>query len=230
MASRYELWSKSKLSRLRTPEFQRRLINETVRNIYAHIGVKVTQGQDLHFGSIDVAEIRGPFGMTYFIIDGQHRVAALKRFIDENKIDIPVHVIVYPCNNIEEAKELFETRNKNVMQTDYVLSGDLKKELLGEIQESLSNISAIFSNTRTTRPYIHLPTFMDKLKESEWFRNIYTMDDFNDKIVKENERLCLLLENEQYVKRNNISKNMKETWDSHGIYLGVDRNFMWLTL
>lgn len=228
MNSRYESWDRSKLSRLMTPDFQRRINNETVRNIYLHIAARMSQEQDLFLGSIDVAEVRGRFGMFYYIIDGQHRVKALKDFMDDNNCNIDTHVIVYPCSGLDEANVLFEVRNRNVMQTDYVLSGDMKRELLDEIQGLLADIPEIFVNVKTRRPKICLPMFMDKLRDSDWFKPIYTMDEFLEKFRSENERLSLLLNDEKYISRNKISPGMIRTWNNVGVFIGVDQDFTWL--
>jgi len=168
--------------------------------------------------------------MFYYIVDGQHRVKALKDFMEDNKCDIPVHVIVYPCQNLDEAKELFDVRNRNVMQTDYILSGDIKRDLLDEIQSTLSEVPQIFTSIkgRINRPKICLPTFMDDLGKSEWFKPIYSTEEFWEKFTRENERLALLLNDERYVKQNGITQNMKNVWCEAGIFIGVDRNFNWL--
>lgn len=228
MNSRYESWDRTKLSRLMTPDFQRRINAETVRSIYLHISARFAQNQDLFLGSIDVAEVSSRFGVFYYIIDGQHRVKALKDFMDNNMCNFNTHVIVYPCSGLEEANVLFEVRNRNVMQTDYVLSGDMKRDLLDEIQSVLAEVPEIFTNSKTRRPKICLPMFMDKLRESEWFKPIYSIDDFWDKFRTENERLSLLLNDERYISRNKISPGMIRTWNTTGVFIGVDQDFTWL--
>lgn len=229
MSSRCETWNKINLLRIKTPGFQRKIIDSVVRNIYAHIASRVDQNKDLFFGVIDIAEIRTSLGMSYYIVDGQHRLTALRCYNEDMRCDIPIDVKIYPCNSQEEMKELFEIRNRNVMQTEYVISGDVKKDLLGEIQNTLSNeFSKVFSNTRTTRPCIHLPTFMDRMKDSAWFSDVFTIDEFWEKIQGENAKLEILLDNEIYCKRNGIKPHWKQLWIESNVYLCVDRNFQWL--
>jgi hypothetical protein len=226
--SRYENWSKSKLIRIRTPQFQRPLIQKSIRDIYLHIATRLEQGQDLLFGVISVAEIRTRFGISHYIIDGQHRLNALKLFMDDHKLDIPQHVMIYECEEFE-MKNIFDVVNRNVMQSMYVISEDSKKDLLGEIQSYLSDeMGKIFVNKQTKRPYIYLPTFMDKLSESEWFSDIFTFEEFREKLLDQNSRLELLLNNTQYCTKNKISHGMIRQWSETGIYLGVDSNFLWL--
>lgn len=226
--SRCEIWNKSKLIRIRTPQFQRSLIQKSVRDIYIHIATRIEQDKDLLFGVISIAEIRTRFGISYYIIDGQHRLAAVKQFMEDNKIDFGVDVKIYECEEFE-MKEIFDVVNRNVMQSNYVIAEDKKRELLGEIQEYLANeIPEIFSNSKKTRPYIYLPIFMDKMSESEWFSDIFTFDEFHEKLLAENSRLELLLNDTMYCKRNKISSNMINKWSSVGVYLGVDPNYLWL--
>lgn len=66
-----------------------------------------------------------PKEKKYYIIDGQHRIEAIKRFLKESNTSVKINVCLYISNNNKEIKKLFMILNHYEPQNASVLSGDV---------------------------------------------------------------------------------------------------------
>ncbi len=219
--------SRDDITRLLIPNFQRPLDHRNVDKMVQHIYQRTMKGKYLIFGVLDIAEIQGPFGPLRYIVDGQHRFEAIKKFYLTTSIEINVYAMLYPCADMTEAQEIFQLRNLNAMVPDYLVTTNDKTSLLTEIQMYILTIPG-FSSTKNKRPYINIPAFMNKLSDSVWFSTISNIDDFKSKIAYQNQTLANLLNNTGFIKSKRISDTMIANWQTWGNFLCVDSDFLWM--
>ena len=226
---RYAQINKSVYNEYTRPSFQRPINSQTVDAIFNHIDEKIRTDTVPILGIIYVAELRTTFGVIEkYIVDGQHRFEAIKRYTNKYNININVNLLVYPCLSLENAREIFNICNLNVIVPDYILSNDSRQQLLRDIQSFLSGINGC--NGLTKRPNINLSNFMDRLSTSNWMSDVRSLDDFKNKITIENNRLCHMLNDVTYIKKQGITDNMLLHWRQWGNFIGVDNTFSWLSI
>jgi hypothetical protein len=114
------------------------------------------------------------------------------------------------------------------MVPEYLIeSNEISKEtLFQEIQGFLLTIPGFNSTNR--RPNINITNFMNLLYNSKWISDVKNLDQFKDKIIKQNSLLSSYLSNPNFIKSQDISNHMIEKWNLWGNYIGVDKNFTWL--
>jgi hypothetical protein len=177
--------------RLAKLSYQRGIIEEQVGHILAGIENSITKGREPALGAIELAHFKDKF----YVIDGQHRLLALKRYYEKTGIGVPFHSIIYRVDNLEEMKELFLDRNRGIPLPDYMKKLDnSKRSLLLEIRDYLSaNFDRFFVTTskgaRVNRPRKNIDIFIDDLDHSEIFHLINSIDDFETMLYMINDDL-----------------------------------------
>ena len=216
------------ISTLVVPNFQRPIDYTNVDNMVQHIIQRISKGKSPILGVIDIAEIQGPFGSFRYIVDGQHRFEAIKKFYSISSTELDIYAMLYQCSDMTEAQELFQLRNLNTMVPDYLIKPNDKSFLYREIQEYLLTIKGFVSKT-TKRPYIDVTLFMNKLINSRWIQSVNTLIEFRDKIGNQNQILSNHLLDQRFIARQNISDSMIKNWRDWGVFLCVDQHFLWLS-
>lgn len=209
-----------------SPSCQRDINENSVLEMREHIQNRLEKKLEPLFGVIDVAI----FNNVYYVIDGQHRLKALRDEYIENNFQIPFFVIFYDVNTWEELEEIFVTRNKNVPIPNYILDrGDLKRELLRAIENILKsdNYGVIF-NSKVVRPHINLTNFMNSLKDSELIESIDSVDKFLQVLNKENQILRNNCNSRDWLKHNTVTENMLVKCRSTEIYVGLSKIQLWI--
>ncbi len=101
------------------PKIQRAYIEERVEYFYQHLTTTfTTTGEIYYLNPIHIAE----WDNEYYIMDGQHRYMAYKRFFEDSMgQDFRVTIIFKRCDDIEEFKNYFIRLNDHFDTTDLVL-------------------------------------------------------------------------------------------------------------
>lgn len=163
-----------------------------------------------------------------FIIDGQHRFFAFKRFLEEGSISIPNIVIeFYKFNNPKELVDRFNTINLavpvplSIITPDEIVDGAI--EMLEEhCPDSFSD------NASCNRPSIHVDTLKDSLiknsivKElnittsSDLFKHLINLDELLGKNEEQVLRLCTNTD-----ERGRIQRAYVKCRQNNRLFLGV---------
>src|SRR5665213_3183324 len=90
------------------PSIQRDLLEDHVEAMRIHINERRERNKQPIFGAIDLVKLNN----VLFVVDGQHRLEAIRREHQSLKPAIQFHCIVYEADSTEELREIFVTRNK----------------------------------------------------------------------------------------------------------------------
>ena len=206
-----------------TPSIQRELMDNHVQSLVDHIIRRAAQGLEPVFGALDLVKFDG----IYFVIDGQHRLAALQRALTVHRVTTRFFCVIYHVKNRDEMAEIFQTRNKGLRVPDFILHLEGRKQpLLKQIQEYVQMIS-LFDHRLKNRPNINIPLFMDHLLQSKMLNLIETLADFKDIFEQIN-----LANQQKYAnittrKKHDISDAMYQKCTQTGIYIGLDKSTPW---
>lgn len=170
--------------KLERPECQREIDDSHVTELLNHILSQHEKQQLPIFGSVDLGYLHG----KYYILDGQHRLIALRVAYEIHKLDIPFHAVIYDKLCLSDLNFIFLTRNKNMVMATYhtdmvdIINSDLEKanaiKLKKDIGDFLVKSSPMFRAGSTRRPNINIDLFLNNLEESEIFPHIKNLEDF----------------------------------------------------
>ena len=129
-------------------------------------------------GIITIAYMNDSSSMNkIYILDGQHRLCAMKQLLDENYPDFSIYIQIVPVTTLDEMREKFRILNSHVEVPEYVLLGSLEqKRMLEELGEYIRiRYPSYLSNSQKPRiPHIHLETFLDNIFKNDNFdQNIF---------------------------------------------------------
>ncbi len=125
----------------------------------------------------------------YFLVDGQHRLAAIKKLLEYNVL-LPFDVSIYEVSNMEKCKYYFSNLNTVKSSHNYFVDvSELeKKSLLLDCNKWLLGLPT-FKDKPCNRPYIHVESFMSEFLGSSHYTNCKTLDDFSKIFLSLNEKL-----------------------------------------
>lgn len=214
------------------PDIQRNVIPKQVHNMELYIQECINKSIEPVFGTLDLVSIKGD--PKLHLVDGQHRLLAIKNMYFNNKVVIPIHTMIYNVETYEDLENIFRLRNLGVPIPEYYINlkqkADTKLFLVKEITSYLEAIP-VFSYKRNTRPYINLPIFIEGLIQSKLFSIINSMDDFINILYKLNlnayNTICSL--DEKGKRRLGITQNMINTWSEHKMYIPYDSNMVYFS-
>lgn len=156
----------SVLERTTLPEFQRSEDSEHVNEIYKSIASNL----DSHLEpKITGCLITVLLNDTYFLLDGNHRLHAYKRILEDYDYDIKLYVQEIKVTSQRDAEILFDQTN-NSMPVAKMPDG-VKRSHVNQIAEHFYNkynktvgkIKPVFSGTNTNRPRINRAKFEEVL-------------------------------------------------------------------
>ena len=209
--------------RINIPSMQRSLIESHVRDMESHIMDRASRQLGPVFGAIDLADLNG----NYYVIDGQHRLAAIEsQYSRFNKV-IPIIAVIYHVQNKEEMIEIFTTRNKGIPVPDFITNPpDDKTPVLKKIQAYIETLPG-FDYRQKKRPYVNITDFMTNLRGSKMLSLIESEQQFRDVFVSINESNYTRCNNPNMRKSYGISEHMVKLCTSWNIWIGVDKNMPW---
>jgi hypothetical protein len=206
------------------PSIQRDIIDQRVSELRTHIKDNISKERSLAFGCISIVN----YNQKYYIIDGQHRLKAIREEYKLNNLIISFNAIIYDAKTKEDMQYYFTSINKGIPIPQFLIDCDneAERDILKEIQKYISTKKG-FELKKSSRPYTNIDHFMDVLRKSDIMKNIANIDDF--KIIYEfvNSKNRELILNPSYVKKQKISSNMLMKWKEFHNYMGVDLHLPW---
>ena len=209
---------------IHTPSIQRDIVSEHVSAMRSHIAARRERGKEPIFGAIDIVELHD----ILYVVDGQHRLEAIRLEWQSLKPPIAFHCLIYHVESQEELREIFVTRNKGIALPQFLLddNGD-KTDLLKQIHMAISARKG-FDQKRLVRPYLHINHFMDALASSKIFQvHVTNAEQFIQILEKLSDFNKCLSENAQYRKENLITVPMLKKCKEWNNYLGLNKNMPW---
>ncbi|ULY68459.1 hypothetical protein [Chlorella virus XW01] len=175
----------------------------------------------------------GLFNNKFYILDGQHRIKAIKELLKYKKIKVKITLNLYIVNERKELLILIDKINSSLLLSfDLNISNDIL-ELIEMIKNKFHIIKnnekksiLIESNKKAVRPFLSEYKLVNKLKELNII-GINKPDKILKKILKINNKYKLILqENPKHF--TFLTKKMIETATSYDCYLGLDKNYEWI--
>jgi hypothetical protein len=98
-----------------------------------------------------------------FLVDGQHRLAALKQVLESDNLDMPVFINYISVKDEAEANEMFKLLNENE-PLPYLPEGVSLKETSSAAEDLRATFKTIFKKTtRPQRPHLNFTAFQEAL-------------------------------------------------------------------
>ena len=215
-------------SNLYIPSIQRDIIPSHVQDMRNHIQEYAKLGKEPIFSSVDIVVLDS----KYYIVDGQHRISAIRKEYEENKLLVPIHSLLYIVENEEELEKIFRIKNSNIPIPEFILCvKEHKKELLKSISSFLvKTYPEIFKTDKHTRPYINLNVFIEHFRQSKIFVYIETLEQFKDVFQMMNQQCYTKISTmiEKSKKKYGISERMLKFWTESSVYIGYSKDFDFL--
>lgn len=215
------------LPKLVIPPFQRSLNKADSRKMALHIKEQRDNNSYPFFGCIDVVIYDG----VNYIIDGQHRVDALKRDYEKYKKETFFTVMYHTVKRYKKMVRIFEIRNLGVPIPNYIFScsTDEERSILVSIHRYYLDKDGFCSDS-TKRPLINITIFMDKIVEEDIIsrENITSLEDFKEFLKSKNKLIKKLCQDENFCKRKGITDSMLNKCEINSLYIGVLKNMEWL--
>uniref|UniRef100_A0A7S2AIA4 Uncharacterized protein n=1 Tax=Octactis speculum TaxID=3111310 RepID=A0A7S2AIA4_9STRA len=171
------------------------------------------------------------------ILDGQHRVGALKKLHDDGDYLKPVEIEVIRLEGEEQVRDLFNDINKAepVQPVDKASKSKLSEKDREILQSAVCSLKAeypkFFSTSLNCRiPHLHQDKLRNMLFEANVLRrfNIKTDVDLFAWLLSENDAIAKKDDSKLTSKSpTKLEKNALKKSREHGFYLGMDRS--WLT-
>jgi hypothetical protein len=203
--------------------FQRHIVETHLNKIILYI-IDCTKSNCMpYLGTIELAHFLG----LIYVIDGQHRLAALKKV---NHDKIPIQTMNYYVYDYESIELIFKLRNKNYEVPRFIKKLNknqlITTNLLNQIDSYLTNQCewTVFSPSGScNRPKINKDKFMKMLMSSNHLlERIKSIDDFKRILKLLNEYCKSQVQDPAVIKRFKISEKMFLKFQQIGCYLGYD--------
>jgi hypothetical protein len=172
----------NRMTWIENPNFQRYLDMEHVNDIVINIKKYYNKyNKQPSIGSIVVCR---QINNKYTVVDGQHRLAAVRHMDNEGYI-IKFHLAIIDADSDDEVFEQYLICNNNKNHADWVpdeVNAD-KHICLNQIADWLrlfnNQHSEIFvDKDRCSRPKISINRFLDDFVNSDYYDQCYTLEDF----------------------------------------------------
>lgn len=221
-------------SRLITASFQRDINVAIVMNIVEHIKAYIQINKDPILSVIDLALYEN----QYYVVDGQHRLTALKYLFEEKTLIVEFYCMIYPVTTYDEMKDIFILRNSNIDVPEYLLVSPVSKQsLINQIKDYLVSLMSVDSKhifrgklektKKVNAPNVDIDKFMDFIVNSTFFLSIDTLEEFIRKFNILNNYVKQLSSKENFRKSNKISSIMIQKCyvELNEIFIGLLRNY-----
>ena len=199
------------------PSMQRSIMPEHVEAMVQYLRAQGSQSRAAVFGAIDLVQL----DHVLFVIDGQHRLAALERAFKLYNCQTPFFCVIYYVKTKEQMAEIFMIRNKGILNLQ-----EPKHQLLKEIQDAIHKVP-LFDSRLNRRPHINIKAFIDHLAKSRMLDMIETLPDFTVVFGKINADNQLKYSTPSMRNRYNVSDRMYQICNAHQMWVGLDKNMPW---
>lgn len=210
-------------------ELQRKIENKHVEDIFNTIKQEWRDKESISFyDPVHIAHVIDKD--RYYVIDGQHRVSAYKKFHnDERPFYFPIYV--HSVENEEEMLQLFKIVNKrlniDINSLENAKLIDLEKNIKAEygnvIRKNERNSSREYRPVN--RPYLDSHEFYAEIRKNYFFQHNDAKTIF-DKLKEINNSIRKL----PRVKRGgkSCSKNSHDKAEKLNFFLGLDKDMKWI--
>ena len=204
------------------PSIQRSLMDNHVEDMVRHIIDRHAQHMQPIFGAIDLVRLDN----TYYVIDGQHRLAALQRAFNSHQIKARFFCVIYHVKNKDEMANVFKTRNRGIPVPDFIINiQGSKREILDEIHRYITGLSLFNYNIK--RPNINITDFMAQISRPNILDMITCFQDFKVIYDKVNNDTKVKYASPGARRKAKITDNMYRICNESGIWIGLDKNMPW---
>lgn len=209
--------------RVSIPSIQRSIMPEHLEAMVQYICQQHSRGMAAVFGAIDLVELDG----LYFVIDGQHRLAALERCFKSYNCQTPFFCVIYHVKTKEQMAEIFMIRNKGIPVPEFILNlQGPKHQVLKDIQDAIHKVP-LFDSRLNRRPHINIKAFMDQFAKSRMLDLIETPQDFLIIFGKINNDNQLKYSTPSMRNRYQVSDRMHQICNEQKMWIGLDKNMPW---
>lgn len=177
------------LERVNIPDFQRSVDMEHVQHIYQDIADALERHEDPKLDTIKLALCDD----TTYLLDGQHRLIAYERILNDFGHDLNPYVQTCIVNSEEQAEQLFNKANTCLPVS--IMPKGVKRSGINQIAEFFYQRSApkkgapLFRGSGTNRPRIQKSKFEETLAKIVKANPTMTTTAIIDKIVEYEQQL-----------------------------------------
>jgi hypothetical protein len=217
-------------------DYQREICLDHVDKLMISIKAK----NHLH-GIISLCEINNKI----YIVDGQHRIIALKNLIEKNMInDIDMLLEITKCLNHKEALQYFETINLSNPLDRNVILGETQIDYFEKIREKIVEMypNVFRESNSPLPPYMNFSKLKDKIVELQ-LNTKYSVDNIVEYIDTQNEDAKIKIDKKYELCRSKLKDPKISTKDRNvcvkvakiienmrkiKCYLQYDSTYSWL--
>ena len=173
----------------------------------------------------------GLFENNFFIYDGQHRIKAMKKILNENVYDFTcmVHINLFFPNSYNNMLDTIKKINSSKPLDINTYINNNISEIIAHIRDKfkLSKKKSILTNKKPRRPYINEFKLRDNLGKKQYiisYDNTKILDIFSliDKINNN------YSSNDYQKKIKKLTPHMQRISAQSNCYLGFDTDFEWI--
>jgi len=218
-------------SRIHIPSIQRNVDPARVAAITEYITKSVENGQAPVLGVISLVIL----GDKIYVVDGQHRLEALRAYHASSTRMVPFHTLQYLAATPDALREIFMLINSGEPVPTWVLTASADRITFDkECEAYLSQFNPLF-NSNSNRPAANITAFMNAYKKSKHYPRIKKMEDFTRLLNFFNTTLAAKCQDSAFRKAIGVASNYTSTrwWSTMvatGFYLGIDKDFSYLEL
>jgi hypothetical protein len=213
-----------KFPNARQPPYQRKVIEYHVDTMKSDIKDYIdVNGVQPALGLILLCRyvVNGKY--RYDIVDGQHRIKAIKQLYEEGGGGVPItfNIGIINVRSEAEAEQQYLMLNRSMNHSEVLeeLHKDDKVQLMKECEEWLhSSYGNVFVYRPTKRPYINIGDFIKVYVKSNYFPGTNTLAEFKRVFNEYNNYLGEFDVGNLTLGKSKISANTIETIKSNGIY------------
>lgn len=203
------------------PEIQRIIDNNKVHDIvnlqldffkkYNHFNFSASSPLNLHY-----------FKDQYWLIDGQHRLAAMETLYDNHGHNIETYVLIVNVDTDKELKLNYEMINKNTPLPDFSLFENIDKKIPESVAIDFQLLYPKIwaKNSRSRRPHIFFNYFQETLAYICDQANIDDSEELKKILTNYNEKLSKWDAN-VFQNSYKVNESMYKTAKEQGFYLGL---------
>ena len=226
----YRSWSEFKESaKVIIPPCQRNLDSDRIKGLKDHIYKNQRNRLDPYFRALDICILDGKL----YLVDGQHRLEAIKKcFIEHKDIDVAFSIKYYDCRSYAQLCDVFKTLNQNVAVPNYLLfESHSDSKLYKDISAWILQDYKLFkdSSVRIVRPFLSIDVFFEAIGLSSGNLGITSVEEFKVRFNNWNDYLRKKYADFKNKKDFTITDAMMTKCKKDKNYFGLDKNYSWLS-
>ena len=205
------------------PNYQREIDIKKINCIVEHYLERQKYNENIfHHSEFKLASIQIDKKWYNYLVDGQHRLQALKILIEQKNVIGDIRLTHKHCYNLDECIKYFEeiNINSNIEPIYKDLQEPFNRKLIYEIKKELKcNYENGFSKQKNNKKYWHLDEFLSELSIDKLKNTIYidNNNQLNTKLLLKN--IVLLNQKiKDVIDLNNFSVYTKKKLEETDIY------------